>query len=408
MKNKIKILYSVVLLLLGSSALFSCTEGDNFEWNNRGLFVSGTENNPLVKFIVEDTPVSYSVTVQSTKPVDSDVNIRLAIDPDAVTRYNVTNGTNYCAVPESAVELDNADVTISAGAAISSVATAKIISTEDMVEGRTYVVPISVESYSGTSDPIIESSKTIFLRISRTMNFYAIQADAAASSNYVFQEDQSIKLTQFTYEVKVYPQGLSNKGPERFLVLGGVNNKHMLLRFNEANTQNKLQTRLCVDEGGAQFISATQFQNNQWYMLSWVYDGSTISFYVNGVLDTSVKANIQVPIDFRRYEMGMSWGGLAWSQFFSHRFCELRIWNRALSSTEIINGTCGVDPHSEGLAAYWKFNEGQGSIFHDATGGGRDMDWAKSQDIDDNKFTPTPNRANYINWVKDDINKCAQ
>lgn len=404
MNIKHSILSAALLLLAGGFGLTSCTDGDDFDWNKSGLFVSGTENNPVVKFTVEDTPASYSVTVQSTKTVSSDVTIQLAIDSSKVSEYNAQNNTTYFSIPESAVELDNPQVTIAAGSAISSVATVRVVSTEDFVDGRTYVVPVTVKQVSGTSDPVIESSKTIFLRISRVLNFYAIQANSSASSNFIF--DQPIPLTQFTYEVKIYPQGLNRRNyPQRFLALEQSDeSKSLLLRFNEANSSNKLQTILA----GNQFISATEFENNNWYLLSWVYDGSTIQFYVNGVLDTSVGASID-GINFQRYEMGMSWGGYNTSQFFAHRFCELRIWNRALSATEILGGMCGVDAHSDGLQAYWKFNEGEGHVFHDATGNGRDMDWSKtSRAINEGDMLPTPGAADAIRWVKDDINKCSQ
>ena len=63
--------------------------------------------------------------------------------------------------------------------------------------------------------------------------------------------------------------------------------KSLLLRFNEANSSNKLQTILADNK----FISNKEFENNHWYLLTWVYDGSTISFYIDGVLDTSIGAS---------------------------------------------------------------------------------------------------------------------
>ena len=71
---------------------------------------------------------------------------------------------------------------------------------------------------------------------------------------------------------------------------------------------------------------------------------------------------------------------------------------------------CGVDPKSPGLRCYWKFNEGTGHIFKDASDHGYDMDWSNtSRDVSENGvMVATPNAANSIQWVKDDINKCAQ
>ncbi len=69
------------------------------------------------------------------------------------------------------------------------------------------------------------------------------------------------------------------------------------------------------------------------------------------------------PVDFQRFELGMSWTGYRGSQYFRGRIAEVRVWNRALSTGELQMNLCGVDSQSEGLVAYWKMNEGEGHIF---------------------------------------------
>ncbi|WP_420477421.1 hypothetical protein, partial [Noviherbaspirillum sp. ST9] len=75
--------------------------------------------------------------------------------------------------------------------------------------------------------------------------------------------------------------------------------------------------------------------------------------------------------------------------------------------SEIKVGNCAVDPHLEGLVAYWKFNEGNGAIFKDATGHGYDMDWSKT--VRDNAGNGTLNpfdKSSYVVRVQDELNKC--
>lgn len=99
MKLKINIISAALLMLAGGVFTACNSEGDDFDYNKSGLLISGTENNPVVKFVVEDTPASYAVTVQSTKKVESDVKIELAIDASKVDEYNAANGSNYVAAP---------------------------------------------------------------------------------------------------------------------------------------------------------------------------------------------------------------------------------------------------------------------------------------------------------------------
>ena len=90
------------------SLLLSACRGDGgFDYDHSALYVSGTDENPVVKFVVEDTPASYAVTVQSTEKVASDVKLLMAIDRSKVAEYNEANKTkrlrgSYKAVVEFA------------------------------------------------------------------------------------------------------------------------------------------------------------------------------------------------------------------------------------------------------------------------------------------------------------------
>ena len=102
----------------------------------------------------------------------------------------------------------------------------------------------------------------------------------------------------------------------------------------------------------------------------------------------------------------MSWGGYGNKQRYDGRIAEIRVWDRALSASEIQLGLCGVDPASEGLKAYWKMNEGEGHIFYDSVGD-MDMDWSNVW-RDSNEDGPLENYdySQYVTWSNDDKNKC--
>ena len=198
--------------LAACSLLLSACRGDGgFDYDHSALYVSGTDENPVVKFVVEDTPASYAVTVQSTEKVASDVKLLMAIDRSKVAEYNEANKTNYFAIPEGAVELENPEVVISEGNAISSAATVRVLSTEQFEEGCTYMVPVTIKGISGSMMNIIEGSRTIFLRISRVLNFAAVNADYNASSNFIFE---NAKLTEPKKEKKAPAKKAAKKTEE--------------------------------------------------------------------------------------------------------------------------------------------------------------------------------------------------
>ena len=64
---------------------------------------------------------------------------------------------------------------------------------------------------------------------------------------------------------------------------------------------------------------------------------------------------------------------------------ELRLWHKARTQNEIVNNMYLCDPTTDGLEFYFKFNEGSGNTFKDASGHGYDIS--------------TPN-VNYT-WIQD-------
>src|SRR5574344_1361188 len=164
MKLKFNIISAALLMLTGGMTFTSCnSEGDDFDYNKAGLFVSGTENNPVVKFVVEDTPASYPVTVQSTKKVDQDVKLTLAIDASKIDEYNKTNATNYFCVPDGAVELENPQVTISAGTAISTATTVRVVNTDAFEEGRNVHLKLLLSQGSWKEGYGVNHCRLVFL-----------------------------------------------------------------------------------------------------------------------------------------------------------------------------------------------------------------------------------------------------
>ncbi len=407
-------IFSIALLLAGGVTLSSCkSEGDDFDYGKNGLLITGTGRTSLHSFVVEDTPSTQAVSVSSTKKVESEVKLTLAVDPSLVESYNAANGTNFYAVPDNAVELRNPNVVIEANSALSTTAEVRVLSTENFEEGRTYLIPVTIKNVEGADVELIESSKTIYLRVSRVLTFYSLENDYRASSNFIFTDDKMVDLTNYTIEFKVYPYNLAtgtagDNQIQRVLAVEGKGEEEAnMYRFGESGLQrNQLQWIL----PGGRAASTTLFSNNRWYLVSCTYDGSDFKMYVNGELDTQASGSDK-HTPFQRFEYGMSWGGgYPAGQFYNGRLCEVRVWNRALGASEIAGGLCGVDARSNGLVAYWKMNQASGTTILDVTGNGYDMDWTKSvRDSGGNgNLVSTSGAANYIKFVKDENNKCSQ
>ena len=404
-----KTIYNILLLLVVGGLFTACdSEGDKFDYNKVGLLITGTEQVPVQRFTVDELPAAYAVTVKATRRCEQPVAVKLAIDTSLVRAYNKEHGTAYYPVPASCVTLENGVVTIQQGEALSSSAQVKVVSTDDLIEGATYVIPVTICEVQGDGGEVIESSRTIFLQISRIISFYSLENNYNASSNFIFPDDKMVNLTNYTIEFKVYSYNFGNVGNiKRVLAIEGKNEEEAnMFRFGENGSAGGDILQWVLP--GGRCFSSTHFKTNRWYLVSCTYDGATFKMYVDGVEDAQASGSGKAT-PFQRFELGMSWGGYRSGQFFQGRLCEVRVWNRALTASEISTGFAGVNAHSDGLVAYWKMNEGEGHIFHDATGNGYDMDWTDTwRDDRENGELVHHDYSQYIKWVKDDNNKVVQ
>lgn len=398
----------VLFVIFTIIMITACTsQGDKFDYNKEVILITGAEHNPLVKFVVEDTPASFIVTASATGKVSEDIKVTFALDNSLVDAYNYRYKTNYYPVPEQAIEISGTEAIIKAGSITSTGINVRVISTEHFIDGRIYVIPITIKSVSGGDVEILGASRTIFLRISRVIDFASLDiSNPYFYGNYY--ADAPVDLPRYTFEIKCYINEW-HPGSEPISRLcnfcpidESITN---LLRFGEHGLDiNALQW---VSPGGA-IVSSTRFATGRWYTISLTFDGKVYTMYVDGVKDAELAGNKGTV--FQRLELGMSWydsgtpaTSYPYKQRFLGRIAEIRLWNRALTPGELQLGICGVDPSADGLVAYWKLNEGEGYIFRDATGKGYDIDWSKAWQ-NDRQY----DKSSYVKWVFDDKNKCSQ
>ncbi|MGN1219865.1 MAG: LamG-like jellyroll fold domain-containing protein, partial [Candidatus Cryptobacteroides sp.] len=111
----------------------------------------------------------------------------------------------------------------------------------------------------------------------------------------------------------------------------------------------------------------------KWYHIALVCPGDgNLILYVNGaeVLRENKPAyagnNLMEKVYF----------GSASKTWHTQSYCysEVRLWSCARTQSQIADNMYAVNARSEGLIAYWKCNEGQGTVLHDVTGNGNDID----------------------------------
>lgn len=385
------------------------------------LYMTGTGVSAVTTMTVDQANSTCPISVSASSKVNSDVTVGLAISDAALEAYNETHGTVYEPVPSDAVELSSNTVVIEKGSAISNSTDIVITDVSNLDAGTTYAVAVTIASVSGSDSEVVDASRTLIVRLTRTFDFWALHMgeDPELAASYLF--DEPIGLTNYTFEIKIYPHDMdSNSGDNPATLISFKERdqaKSTLLRFNEkSNVEgednrscHRLQVKMPIT---GELISNTVFENNKWYLLSVTFDGSTARLYVNGVEDTSCSETSEL-INFSNVELGTSWWTYIWSQRFDTRVCEIRVWDRALSATEVRSGLCAVNAASDGLKCYWKMDEGSGHVFHNSasTGSAYDLDWSKCwRDSDGDDVVEQYDKSALAEkcWIKDENNRCSQ
>lgn len=125
------------------------------------------------------------------------------------------------------------------------------------------------------------------------------------------------------------------------------------------------------------FSSNTNMSTGQWYHVVLVISSSSVSCYINGVLDKTSSGTFTWSTDTTVTNQrigGWSNGPLSLNGLLD----ELTIWNRTLSSDEIsqlynsgngLYADTSIAPFDSGLVAAYHFDEGSGTTLIDVTGG---------------------------------------
>lgn len=355
----------LLLTMFWVGILSACTNAETFK---DVLYFTGTENSLTVKYTV-DGPSEIGVTISASCLTMSDQVIRVKVDSDKLEGYNTLYGKKYKMVPTEDYMLSNDEIVLKAGENISKQLIFSLLRVSNFEEGVTYCVPLTITDVTGGM-PVLDSSRTIYLVLNQVMVVNAANL-SRTNMQLPFESDPSLAaVPQVTMEARVKVNKFASGSPYISTVMGVE--EEFLLRFGDTTIKpNQIQ----LAGGGFPVTGKTEFEVDKWYHLAVVFDGSTIKLYVNGELDGQVDAP-RGPIvlcgktDKRRFCIGSSVN----SRYLDGSISEVRVWKKALTQNEIQNNMCYISSdYYQDMIAYWRFNEGEGSVIKDWTGNGWDI-----------------------------------
>ncbi len=219
--------------------------------------------------------------------------------------------------------------------------------------GTNNIYDINATISNGTQSDTIQLSITVENNSSESGANYAMNFDG--TDDYVDLGDNFDSQTNFTYEAWVKWNGSGTQNPiidKRLAFSFGIyNNKAYLVIGNGSNWSATLS--------GTQNIST-----NEWVHIAVTRDGSTVKFYVNGVLDATTTDSTTMGNSTDYATIGRQ---AVNSIFFNGQIDEVRIWNDVRTETEIANNmrTELTPADEDNLVAYYTFNESNGTRAND-------------------------------------------
>lgn len=372
MKKIVMTLFGTLLLAGCQNELYTDTQKDF--GSDQGAYIAA--DGPIQIFVEEGKEyfikdIKVGLAVKENKACEVPLKVG---DQAQLDEYNRKNGTSYLMLPSEMYEIPSV-MTFKPNLAMQSIP----VSLKDLkfsLKGD-YALPIRLSKGSVTLVPNEEEALIILEKRTRTKAL--LMNNAESESGDMFPQD--FKVKQWTMEVMIKRSAYNANNKS----IGGTkvapNSSpldEIFTRFGDVTINpNQLQ----IKTGASQIdVPSSKFaaKANEWYMLTFVYDGKMTLVYVNGDLVASREIRIG--------EYGLTGFWLGGSNEFVR---EVRFWDIARTAQQIKGYTWKmVNPDEQGLLLYYPCN-GQkrdhetGVISDDAT---KIWNWATYYNGDKSKL----------------------
>ena len=318
-----------------------------------------------------------TLNIATALQVEEDLTGVLVADTSLVEQYrNEYMMPEAVALPLSCCAIDNPEVVILKGSNASAPATITFTNLGNLNRNLVYVMPVALKN---VTDINVIASKTVVYYVFKGAALINVVCNFTENRAGVKEWKTPEKFTnmrQFTAECLVR----QNVAGRLISTIMGTEGGY-LLRIGDAGVPD---TQLQIACGPNHTNSDMTLTLGRWTHIACVFDNGYTTVYFDGkkVLDRANSGRSSVTwgaygddkdeVSGRYFWLSYSY---AHDRYFDGEMAEVRIWNRCLSEEEINADThfYTVDPYSEGLAAYWKMDDGAGTVLKDSSPNGNDL-----------------------------------
>ena len=369
-----------VIALAAAFALASCqTEKEalaEHHFDNK-LYINTQTVSEELLFKPGAADVVRTLNIATALKAEEELSGVLVADPSLLrafqTEYKMPEAV---ALPASCCSIDNPELTILKGSNSSAPANITFTNLGNLNRNLVYVMPIALKN---VTDINVIASKTVV--------YYVFKGAALINVVCNFTENRAgakewktpakfQNMSKFTAEALVR----QNVAGRLISTLMGVEG-HYLLRIGDSGVPD---TQLQIASSSNRTNSDMTFTLGKWTHVACVFNSGYTTVYFDGkkVLDNQSAGRSSVTWGAYGSDKGESSGRYFWlsysysgDRYLDGEMSEVRIWDHCLTEEEINGGThfYEVNPNSEGLVAYWKLDDGSGTLLKDSSPNGNDL-----------------------------------
>ncbi len=367
---KLKSIFIIAVAL--SSALFVGCQNDDIyasDFDN-ALFIEGGQRATtiLVKSGIKD--FSQSLRVASAKKVAQKVTITYAIDEALVPWYNSAYYDSAVMLPAECYDMPETEAVMSANSALSTSVEVYFKNLSVLDRDTRYVLPVKLANVDGAEVLASASTHYYVFKGAALINVVGDVDDGNYLTVNWKKPDAVNGMTECTVEGLLRARNF-DKMINTFMGIEGS----FLLRFGDSGFPSA-QLQIATSSGNWPSADNNKaIPTNKWVHVAFTYDNGAMKIYIDGKLQSETTKNIgRISWGTSSFNIGKSYDN---NRCWPGEMSEVRIWRVARSKEDIAANAYYVDPASEGLAAYWKFDEGAGSLVKDYSANGNDATAAK-------------------------------
>lgn len=366
----------LIALCFGAIAFTGCSGEDEAEHHfGNKLFLD--VQNPVEEMVFRTGDAgteTRTLTAAVALEAETDIHGTFVAAPSLVNTYNQIYNAKAQALPDSMCTIEKPEVTITKGAVKSDPVTVTFSKLGYLDKDVIYVMPIELTGARGID---LLNSKTQAYFVFKGASLINVVSDMKENRAWPDFKDWSelSNLRNFTLEALIYGNAFKNQ----IATIMGIEGKFLVRAGDAGIPGNQIQ----VASSRNLTSSDLQIETGKWYHLAVTFDAGNVVVYLNGVkklegsCGTSYVNLGVVHSEEDNNKPRCFWIGYSYNneRYWDGMISEVRIWNKTLTADEINaeNHFYTVDPKSEGLMAYWKFDEGTGKTVKDQTANGHDL-----------------------------------